>query len=235
MTAPTSLRPFGHGRLVCRICKTVVAQCRCIEGHRIVHDVVCDRCHFQPAPASPEGCLHPLDARGYMGACNKCGGNVLDDTPPAPGVRPDCRCGHPGNDHAVYESFGGRACSWDECRCKDYAPAPKQVEPLRPDVQAEKFYAPPPEKPAREGEWDAYSIIRRWRLDYPSAGGGPDDAYDRLAKIFHRRASQPEGETVTLHRAQPDWPWEQCDRDLCVDPAKGENWEHATATIRRKL
>jgi hypothetical protein len=40
---------MGHGRTVCRICKKVLQQCRCIENHTNVTYTVCQDCSDAPA------------------------------------------------------------------------------------------------------------------------------------------------------------------------------------------
>ena len=80
---------------------------------------------------------------------------------------------------------------------------------------------PPPPEEMDETQKDCCGDKNCCPYDHPHSGRDPHP---------------PEaGERVTLHRAQPDWPWEQCDRDLCVDPAKGENWQHAEYVPARLL
>lgn len=75
--------------------------------------------YVPPAPAAV--CLHPLDYRGYMGACNKCGGNVLDDAPAATERITLHR--HNGELHVVWGESCKRKADTMGGEITDYVPA----------------------------------------------------------------------------------------------------------------
>ncbi len=35
---------MSHGKTICKLCDKVVRQCKCMEGHKNVTEVVCDSC-----------------------------------------------------------------------------------------------------------------------------------------------------------------------------------------------
>ena len=38
------LKLNGHGKIVCKICKEIITQCRCMEGHKHITYIICDKC-----------------------------------------------------------------------------------------------------------------------------------------------------------------------------------------------
>lgn len=42
----------GHGKVICRVCKVVISQCRCIEGHNNIEESICDKCKAPTADES---------------------------------------------------------------------------------------------------------------------------------------------------------------------------------------
>ena len=67
-----------HGKIVCKSCDKLMAQCRCVEGHKQVSYSLCEDCKGKNKPSPLGERISGACARGYCSKRSEKANKIVD-------------------------------------------------------------------------------------------------------------------------------------------------------------